>query len=530
LSLRSKVLVGVAAANLAVFGVLTVFVARATAGDAQRQEEYAASVEGTLRRLFARISFRARSPDRLLREILRWPGWWAVRDAVLFDDEYVRLGDDRGDVIPTGLFLNPLGAKGRAPDFDLERAKRLVGQAIEGGRAVTERDAIALPIHLEEDPEPRVWGGGYFLLHPLGPPAMGLSLQGLAIGFVVSTVLLTAVTFLGLSRFVLRPVEGLAKASRRIARGEDVVVAVPSRREDEIVALVDAFAAMLATIRAHRAELEREVAEASRRAAQAERDLMLAQRLAAMGTLAAGIAHEINNPLGGMINAARAVAAGAPPDRRAEYLDLLLEGLDRVRAIVGRLLAFTPAEGSPVPLPLSGPVEAAAAFVAHRAEREGVALRVEVSSDAWVRGDARELGQAFLNLLLNALDALGPERGGTIAVEASREGREVVARVRDDGPGMEPRVLERAFDLFFTTKATGSGLGLPLVHRIVEDHGGRVDLRNRPEGGFEVEVRFPAAEAEGGRSAEGGLPETARAAKLGRPSSASSGGGGESEP
>ncbi len=108
-------------------------------------------------------------------------------------------------------------------------------------------------------------------------------------------------------------------------------------------------------------------------------------------------------------------------------------------------------------------------------------------------GEANELGQAILNLLVNALDALEASEGGRVDIRLERRADEVYLAVADDGPGMTPEVLARAADLFFTTKDTGkgTGLGLAIVHNVVAAHGGRVNLGHRAGGGLEVEVYLP---------------------------------------
>ncbi|MEZ5989954.1 MAG: ATP-binding protein [Planctomycetota bacterium] len=250
--------------------------------------------------------------------------------------------------------------------------------------------------------------------------------------------------------------------------------------------------------------LARAMAEAEEKARRAERELVLSSRLAALGTLAAGIAHEINNPLGGMVNAVSRLKrrAGEVVD---PMLGLIEEGLDRIGSIARRTLEFAPRSAAPVRFGLGRSVESARALVEHRLERRGVRLEVVDDSTRLVRGDPHELGQVFLNLFLNSLDAF--DEAGTAApvIEVGLhdlDGREprVVARVRDNGPGVPPQVLDRIFDPFFSTKGAtssalkqSSGLGLSITYALVEQHGGRVRARNPEGGGFVVEVELPVA-------------------------------------
>jgi signal transduction histidine kinase len=253
---------------------------------------------------------------------------------------------------------------------------------------------------------------------------------------------------------------------------------------------------------------------------------MTQRRLAAMGELAAGIAHEINNPLGGLSNAVTTLARpDLDPERRARYIELLHGGLARIGQTVGQLLRFTPRRTPPDTFALVGPVRDALDLVRHRAARQGVTLTLHAGApgtagaptddaavlllaDHLVRGEAGELGQAVLNLLVNALDALedgAPPGGGHVDVWLDAEPPEgaepggLVLRVIDDGPGADASVLERAVDLFFTTKEAGrgTGLGLSIVHKVVAAHGGRVELASRPGAGFCVTIHLPYAPGRG---------------------------------
>jgi signal transduction histidine kinase len=253
------------------------------------------------------------------------------------------------------------------------------------------------------------------------------------------------------------------------------------------------------------------VMEALDRIKKAERHLVTAQRLAATGKLASGIAHEINNPLGGMRNAVRALARGDLDEAKtAEYVALVQDGLARVEDTVKKVLAFTPRSVRPRRTDMADVARKAIALARHRLDRKGIELVEAIPEDgrAWVFGDPHELQQVALNLILNAADAI-PERGpdakgggpGHVEVEVRDEGESVLLRVTDDGIGMSPEVQAQAFDLFFTTKEVGegTGLGLAVVHNIVSNHGGRIEVESAPGQGATFRVVLPRetqAEAE----------------------------------
>ena len=248
---------------------------------------------------------------------------------------------------------------------------------------------------------------------------------------------------------------------------------------------------------------------------------MTQRRLAAMGELAAGIAHEINNPLGGLQNAVVSLARGdLPPSKRRLYLELLQNGLERIRLTVGQLLKFTPRAVHKTHLSLREPIEDALALVRHRASRLGVELSFvdELQPSRSPRapgphapsprapsivGEAHELAQAVLNLLMNALDALEgysrEDRRVDVTLRWAEPGKSVELAVRDNGPGVASGELDRLADLFYTTKAPGkgTGLGLALVHRIVAGHGGTVRLESQHGKGFSAILVFPVDSTDG---------------------------------
>jgi signal transduction histidine kinase len=244
-----------------------------------------------------------------------------------------------------------------------------------------------------------------------------------------------------------------------------------------------------------RAAVERAVEETK----QKERALVLSSRLASIGTLAAGVAHEINNPIGGMQNAInRLLQQQDLPEKQRTYLQLVQDGLQRIGRTARRLLDFSPRTKATVgSFALSVPVDGARALVEHRLKSQPGELAVDVPHDLPpVNGDPHEIQQVVLNLLLNSLDALGEKgRGGHIAVRAAAAGGTVTLGVEDDGPGMDPQDLPRVFDPFFSKKdrPDASGLGMFISYSIVQNHGGDMRVESRPGQGFAVRITLPVA-------------------------------------
>lgn len=339
------------------------------------------------------------------------------------------------------------------------------------------------------------WSASYVAFTALAREAALVGLRQTYILFSAGTILLILATFLVLRHLVLRPLEQLADAARAVAEGRPPPKVPRPRGRDEVANLVDHFNRMAQEVHEYQARLEERVLDALSRATAAESRLVRAQRLAATGTLAAGFAHEINNPLGGVLNALRKLRDGdLPPDRRAEYFELAFDGLERMRTIVERMLHFAPRQPEPRDVDVADASRRAAGLASHRAERRGIVLDVRAAEPLPpVVGDAQELTQAILNLVINAEDAIPEGQKGTVTIEARRDGDEAVVEVTDDGVGMDPETARQCVDLFFTTKPEGTGLGLAIVQFIVTQHGGTLDIRTEKGRGTTVQIRLPLA-------------------------------------
>ncbi len=311
---------------------------------------------------------------------------------------------------------------------------------------------------------------------------------GIALMMVLSYVLI--------SRLVVKPLTKLSAAADRIAEGDYNITIEGEHGADEVGRTVRAMNRMAREIAEYQGHLEDRVLSALGRMKKAEQHLAIAQRLAATGTLASGLAHEINNPLGGMKNAVRALARGdLSPERTELYLDLITDGLGRVEQTVKKFLSFTPRTIEPHPVDLSDVAEKSVALAMHKLEKQNIEVETTVppAGEAIVFGDPHELQQVALNLLLNAADAIEEGKAGRIDVSVERTSDEVVLAVTDNGSGISPEDQDRVFDIFFTTKSVGegSGMGLAVVHNIVTNHGGRIELTSEPGAGTTFQVFLP---------------------------------------
>lgn len=499
-SLRSRALLLVFLFNSAVFAALGVVLARSHGENSRRTEElWTEDLVATIQNTIA--------PEGLqVASILRWPSWRFIADAILVDQQLSE-APLTGAMRAKGIDLNPVGVAARPAGFPRERALRAIQQAMQDGEPVAALGGRAVPILTRRGG----WGGLWYRAKPSQALGYRAILREVLPWFVLSTLLLTGATFYALRRLVLDPVEQLASGARRLRAGDfGVRLAVPTRH-DELADLVRSFNAMSSTIESFNQRLSEEVRVATEKARTAEALAMRERRLAAMGELAAGIAHEINNPLGGLQNAVDELQrAELAPARRAQYLDLLARGLARIGETVNRLRRFTPREAPFEAVDLTAVARDAFELVQHRAQRLGIELVLQASAGVpTVPGVRNDIGQAVLNLLVNSLDAL--EDGGSRAARGPRielalraEPQGVYLSVRDNGPGVEAELLERVGDLFYTTKEVGrgTGLGLALVHSAVQRHGGHVRLSSERGRFFQAELYFPLHEPDA-RAASG---------------------------
>jgi signal transduction histidine kinase len=224
------------------------------------------------------------------------------------------------------------------------------------------------------------------------------------------------------------------------------------------------------------------------------RRMLRADRLATIGELAAGAAHEIRNPLTSIRSSLQYLESRCREDNEKKLLGVALRETDRIDEILSALLSFSrPSEIRKEPCDLVALIEESAALVAIQARAKGIEVRTAFPPRAIVvDADGSQLKQVFLNVLLNAVQAM--ESGGRLSIEALplESGRSFV-KITDTGPGISEEALEKVFDPFFTTKKGGTGLGLSICYTIVKAHGGEIELRSRLGEGTTVLVSLPAS-------------------------------------
>jgi signal transduction histidine kinase len=225
----------------------------------------------------------------------------------------------------------------------------------------------------------------------------------------------------------------------------------------------------------------------------AEEAISQADRLQAVGTLAAGFAHEVRNPLGIIRSCAEGMAEEFPQNQEARSLARdMVEEVVRLDGLITQFLDFARPAGTGTwrPVDVGKALQAVASLARKDIEAKRLEMRLELDPDAGaVNANEKALRQVFLNILLNAKDATEP--GGRITASAQKHRGRVVVSITDTGVGIPPGDLGRVFDPFFTTKQGGTGLGLALSRNIVQQFGGQIDIRSQLNRGTTVEISFP---------------------------------------
>ncbi len=362
-------------------------------------------------------------------------------------------------------------------------------------------------------------------VHPQGRQVLGLLELGVSLDRIESGVVsfrrgylallaltivaVTGLLYLFLRSEILAPVAALMEGTRRVARDQlDFEVRVQS--QGEMGRLASAFNDMTRSVsrledelNALLANLEEQVEARTSDLRAAQEQLVRTEKLSSLGKLSASVAHEINNPLAGILTFAKLVSrtlAEGPPDdaRRAvlqRNLGLVEREAQRCSAIVRNLLDFARERPMSVkPVDVNGAVEEALSLIANQVSIQGTTIERALTPLPPVMADYGQLRQAFVNVAMNACEAMG--RGGHLRIASRVVEGEVELTFADTGPGMPAELVNRIFDPFFTTKEKGTGLGLSVVYGIVQRHDGTIQVDSVEGQGTTFTFRLPAAPAE----------------------------------
>jgi two-component system NtrC family sensor kinase len=297
-----------------------------------------------------------------------------------------------------------------------------------------------------------------------------------------------AVVALLISRRLTKPLEQLALGAERIGQG-DFDTRVHAESSDEMGALAVAFNRMASGLQ------ERELA-----LIQAQRALVHSAKMAAFGQLGAGIAHEVNNPLAGILGHAQLAIRRLGQENPAKAsLDLIAQETRRCIDIIKNLMRFARQETLEFkPVDANEAVGAALSIVDHQLSLHGIRIVRDLGlSLPQVNGDINQLQQVLVNLAINAQQAMAGQRG-ELSVRTRAVGGQVLIELQDTGPGISPELQKKIFEPFFTTKPAGqgTGLGLSVSYGIIESHGGRIEVRSSLGSGATFVISLPVAAAE----------------------------------
>jgi len=335
---------------------------------------------------------------------------------------------------------------------------------------------------------------------------------------LIFTLVLIFVTLIGVtlsawfSASLAQPIKALEEGVRRVAAGErlaDIHVGT----HDEIAALADEFNSMKRQLSAREEEilslnrtLEQKVDERTTQLEEknqqllaAQQELAQAERLAGIGLLASGVAHEINNPLAIIRGNAELLQMSVKQGEQHDEHATIIRQVGRIERIVRNLLTFSRAGAKQLGnISLSSLLDSIIDQAGHQIPLERyVIARDYLDKEIVIEGDEDQLRQVFTNLILNGLQAMAG--GGSLTVDTALDenGHQVHVSVVDSGPGISPEYREKLFTPFFSTKSGGTGLGLAISYGIVKDHGGEIRVNSEPGEGASFVVILPVRQREG---------------------------------
>ncbi len=326
------------------------------------------------------------------------------------------------------------------------------------------------------------------------------ALMGLTFLVIAVAVMLTVM----LVRRMVAPLQALADATRRIAEGS-LDETVPEASHDEIGQLARSFNRMTGELKRSRrelemysADLENQVRLRTHELEEAQSQLVQAEKMSALGLLVSGVAHELNNPLAGVVGYSQLLLKYDAGEKVSRGLEKINREAERCKKIVQNLQTFARKHKPQKDyVGINGILEGTLELRSYQLKVDNIKVTTELEPDLpRTMADFHQLQQVFLNIIINAHQAMaGQGRPGCLALRSRRRGGEIVVEIEDTGPGIPAEHLGRIFDPFFTTKEVGqgTGLGLSICYGIIEEHKGRIAVRNSPSGGAVFTVELPVA-------------------------------------
>jgi signal transduction histidine kinase len=305
---------------------------------------------------------------------------------------------------------------------------------------------------------------------------------------ILNVAMLTILALIGgfimilvLGRRFIGPITDLARIMER-AGGDKLDVKVDVKGKDELALLGESFNQMIDRIRDANLELK-----------QTHEKLLQSEKMASVGILASGVAHEINNPLGGVFNALQILDQGGIDEGfRKRYLELIREGLQRIETTVGKLLWMSrKGDREPKIVDIRQTLKDIHGFIDYRLKRKSITYKEDIKDGVLIFIDPHDLQQIMINLMINAEQSMG-DAGGELSMNAYKDGSRTVIEVSDTGEGIDEEDIRRIFDPFYTTKqpGEGTGLGLWLTYEIIKNYNGEISVKSGRDKGSTFTVIF----------------------------------------
>ena len=485
LGLRLQIVLSLAGLMLLAFVPLFFAVASLARATVQGARERAALDLGEVVASDVAAAYARGGPDAVAHDLARQTGRNGVDAICAFGSDGTTVACS-GPPMDSAAFLRP--SPGRAVSSGMVHGPS--GRQIE---VVTPGPALSVVARVRVDGDA-----------DRDPPLVRL----VALYMTVFALALLVFAYFALTRLIVRPVEQLVDAADRVATGARTL-GIPRQGARELVELGVSVQAMAEKLIAEKASLVakvEELTETTGRLTQTRAQLVRSERMASVGRLAAGVAHEIGNPIAALMGIQDLLLEGGqPPEAQQDFIQRMRRETDRIHTVVRDLLDFArpeaPDEGaSAAPAAVLAVVEDVLALVRPQRLFRSVDVTVEVPASLEVSLPGPRLTQVLLNVLLNAGAAIAAhrERGRVVIRAQSLDGpARVRIEVEDDGPGVDPRIRDRLFEPFVTTKdvGEGTGLGLAVCRGLVESAGGEIDLDASYDGGARFYVVLPVLPA-----------------------------------
>jgi two-component system NtrC family sensor kinase len=481
LGLRTQIVLALAGVMLLAFIPLFFAIAQITRSTSLTYRDDSARSLG--RAIAAHVAqVRASEPSALARTMSAHLGDRGARAICLFDTraEVVECQGEAGDVTRMRAPARPYGEA-------LSRADVPLGRALDIVLPTSAGEAVLVRVSSDED-----------------PIRTAQIVQGIAVYMVLFALALLVFSFIVLTRMIVRPIEKLGRGADRVAGGaRDLTLPSTSAREvSELGASVRAMTArLLDDERALRAKVD-ELTAAKKTLGETREQLAGSEHMASIGRLAAGIAHEIGNPIAAIMGMHELLDdPETSPETRNDFLRRMRRETERIHVVVRDLLDYARPEIGPASVrspqtSLELVASDAVALVLPQRDFKTVRVDLDVPSDLIVSISPQRLTQVFLNLLLNAGGAFSsaPRKDARIVLRARKDGRTVRIEVEDNGPGVPPELAPRIFEPFVTSREVGrgTGLGLSVCRGIIESAGGRIYLEDAYAAGARFVIELPS--------------------------------------